>query len=294
MVVRLREDKPGNSVQHSKNVSCRCVIFSTKVSGTELTIGHEQVYVVGTHMILGHSNDCLNEWHFSVMVGRVFSDVTCQLCDFEFFGELSLKTTENNLSLPRLESINQWTNWSAIVFVGKMNELSVDKFFVPDSWSIIWNWKFGIVIGKPNLAIFNSFLAENQLNTVIVLLIHILKINFVLSQVAEILFSLFVIWSSKTFVILDGPSFEIRHRFSPYFEVIHGVKRYLGMPLANFQERSDKLLDEARHLEQRRPKVMDKVNDQTLDVGTVSILIRHYHNGAVPQRFEVFILFVES
>jgi hypothetical protein len=37
------------------------VIFSTKVSGTELTIGHEQVYVVGTHMILGHSNDCLNE-----------------------------------------------------------------------------------------------------------------------------------------------------------------------------------------------------------------------------------------
>jgi hypothetical protein len=41
------------------------------------------------------------------MVGRVFSDVTCQLCDFEFFGELSLKTTENNLSLPRLESINQ-------------------------------------------------------------------------------------------------------------------------------------------------------------------------------------------
>jgi hypothetical protein len=47
-------------------------------------------------------------------------------------------------------------------------------------------------------------------------------------------------------------------------------------------------------LEQRRPKVMDKVNDQTLDVGTVSILIRHYHNGAVPQRFEVFILFVES
>jgi hypothetical protein len=64
---------------------------------------------------------------------------------------------------------------------------------------------------------------------------------------------------------------------------MHGVKRDLGLSLANFKERSDKLLDEARHLEERRPKVMDKVNDQTLDVGTVSILIRHYHNGTVPQ-----------
>ncbi len=294
MVVRLRKDKPRNWVQRGKNVSCWSVIFPTKVSGTELTIGHQQVNVVGAHIILGHSDDCLNEWHFSMMVGWVFGDVTCQLCDFYFFCELPLKTTVDNLSLSWLESIDQRTNWSAIVLVGEVNELPVDKFFVPDFGSVIWNWQFWIVIGKPSLAVFNSFLAENQFNSVIVLLIHILKIDSVFSHVTEILFGFLVIWSTKTFVILDVPCVEVGHTLSPNFKVTHGVKRYLVVPLADFKKRSDKLFDESGHLEQTGPEVMNKVNHQTLDVGTVSILIRHNHNGTVPQWFGVFILFVES
>ena len=47
-------------------------------------------------------------------------------------------------------------------------------------------------------------------------------------------------------------------------------------------DRSDELQKEARYLQQTRPEVVDEVDDQTLDVRPIMVLVSHDHQVTIP------------
>jgi hypothetical protein len=67
-----------------------------------------------------------------MMIGRVFSDVTGQLRHLDFLHKVTLETSEQNLSLTRLQSINHRSNATMIVCVAEMNVLFVDEVCILD------------------------------------------------------------------------------------------------------------------------------------------------------------------
>jgi len=158
------------------------------------------------------------------MICRILSNVTSKLSDFNLLLESSLKATKQDFSLSWFKSINQRSNWTLIVFIRKMNELTVYKLFIPNFGTIINHSCVWIITIKPIFTVFNFFLAKNKLDCLIVLPVNIKKLNFMFSQILEIISRLFISWCSQTFVILDSPCFYVLNALSPTFKVIHCVE----------------------------------------------------------------------
>lgn len=66
-------------------------------------------------------------------------------------------------------------------------------------------------------------------------------------------------------------------------------ERFRLLTLRALHDRGDELLQEAGHIEQGRPEVMNEVDDETLDVTAVVILIGHDHDVSVTQRLDVLL-----
>ena len=79
----------------------------------------------------------------------------------------------------------------------------------------------------------------------------------------------------------------------PVVELLHGEEDVLFIPAGDADDGGDELLEEVQ-LQQRRPEVLDEVDHETLDVGTVEILIRHDHQMTVSQGRRVLVHHVES
>ena len=60
---------------------------------------------------------------------------------------------------------------------------------------------------------------------------------------------------------------------TPYTRTHTCRPAYLG----HFHDGRDELAHEAGQPQQRRPKVVDEVDEQTLDVAAVVVLVRHDH-----------------
>lgn len=75
MVIGLRVNEPRYLIQASEDVSGRCVVFASFVSGTELTIWHQQINIVRANEVLGHADNGLSQGHLAMMVGRMLSNV---------------------------------------------------------------------------------------------------------------------------------------------------------------------------------------------------------------------------
>lgn len=85
---------------------------------------------------------------------------------------------------------------------------------------------------------------------------------------------------TQPFVVLDFPAFEVL-AFSP-LEVLRDSEEAEDLTvLGGFDDGSDELLQEAVVLDERGPEVVEEVDQQTLDVGAVMVLISHDHDGAV-------------
>lgn len=73
-----------------------------------------------------------------------------------------------------------------------MNELTVHKLLVSYFGLVVINGGIGIIVSKPLFPLFYIFLTENKFHCIIVTFIHILKVNFMLSQVFKVLLRLLV------------------------------------------------------------------------------------------------------
>ena len=72
----------------------------------------------------------------------------------------------------------------------------------------------------------------------------------------------------------------------PFLELGQGVETLGLTALADFDDGSDELLQEWE-LQQTGPVVVDEVDDETLDVGTVLVLISHDHQFAITKTLQV-------
>ena len=68
VVIRLGEDKPCNFVEVGKDVSCTSMVFSSLVSGSKLTIRHQQIDIVGAYKTLSHVDNSHSEGHLAMVI----------------------------------------------------------------------------------------------------------------------------------------------------------------------------------------------------------------------------------
>ena len=73
-----------------------------------------------------------------------------------------------------------------------MNKLSIDKLSISYSGLIVIHGSLWIIISKPLFSFLYFFLAEYKLDGFIVFIIDVFELDFVFSEILEILFSLFV------------------------------------------------------------------------------------------------------
>ena len=67
-----------------------------------------------------------------MMISRMLSHITYKLSHFDLIFKIPFKASENDLSLPWFEAIYNGSNGSMIVFIRKVNELLINKFFISD------------------------------------------------------------------------------------------------------------------------------------------------------------------
>ena len=76
MIVVFREDGACYPVEVRVDVPRGGMVLAPLVSGSELTVGHQVVYVVGTHEVLRHTYYCCRQRHLAVVVRGVLGHVT--------------------------------------------------------------------------------------------------------------------------------------------------------------------------------------------------------------------------
>ena len=139
--------------------------------------------------------------------------------------------------------------------------------------------------GQPFFSLLHVLLVESKVNHLFVFLILILKLNLMCIDVVKVIFCLLGCGGTQTFVVLYLPAFKIS-TFSPLLILRDSEETdniVFIVLLRDFDNRSNELLQESVVVNERRPKVMDEVNNETLNVGTVMILICHYHHRSVSQ-----------
>lgn len=84
--------------------------------------------------------------------------------------------------------------------------------------------------------------------------------------------------SSPTFIVLHTPRMPVGCWLLPLLKFGNAIEGDFLFSLKYFHNWGDKLLQEAV-TKQIGPIMVDEADQQTLDMGPVLILIRHYHNS---------------
>lgn len=153
---------------------------------------------------------------------------------------------------------------------------------------------FRVEFNEPLLSIFRSFLVEREINAVVILLIVVSEFNRVSVDAVEVFLRFLVGRRTETFVVLGRPQMRVRARIFPALKVRKRVEGVALRALLDFHDWRDELLQEAWHAVQTRPEGLHEVYEETFDVRTVVILIRHDHNRTVSQTLHVFVVRSES
>ena len=170
-----------------------------------------------------------------------------------------------------------------------MNELLVHEVLVLQPLDFVVDDLVNIVIRKPVFPQVGLLLVEAKVDRLIVLPVAVNKLNLVHVQLLEVLERLLVRGGTETFVILDLPGGEILP-LRPDLEVLHREKALHAVALDALQQRGHKLLQKPVNLDEGGPKMVDKVDDEALDVGAVLVLVGHDHQPAVAQALQVCVL----
>mmetsp|Transcript_26166 Transcript_26166/g.57256 ORF Transcript_26166/g.57256 Transcript_26166/m.57256 type:complete len:236 (+) Transcript_26166:1998-2705(+) len=231
-----------------------------------------------------------------MMICRLFRDVTHELSHLDVVAQALFEGAEEHLSLRWLEAIHQGWNRPLHIVLGKLNQLLIDELGIGDGLGMIHHRAIFIAV-DPILPVVCTFLVEGQIDGLAILVAVPLELHFVLLDLAEILLGLFGSAGPQTFVILDLPAFATIHALLPGLVVVKGeealfvlsIVRLLSF-LPDLDNGRDEFLQEPRHLGQRWPPKVNQVDQQTLDMRSVVILIRHQHNGSIAQTLSTVVL----
>ena len=158
----------------------------------------------------------------------------------------------------------------------KQDQLFVYKFRVCHGIDSIIHESIRFHSKQPALSVIHSFFSKCQLNTV-TSTFRPSKIDFVCRQVRKVLLCLSSSGRSQTLIVLRLPALAIISALFPGQIFGNGKKSFLFLSLGTFHNRSDELLQETVDLKQRRPEMMQKIDEKPLNVGAIVILISHDH-----------------
>ena len=200
------------------------MIFSSLISWTELAIWHEKVDVIGTDKVLSHVNDGHCKGHLAMMIGRMFSYVTCKLCYFNLLFKITFEASENDLSLARFKAVNDGGYWAIVVFVWKMDELLIHELFVSYLRPIINHNCIRIISTEPFFTFLYILPTEYELDCFIIFLSCIAESYFILIDSLKVFLSFFICGCSQSFVVFYLPSLYILNSLSPVSIVSYSIK----------------------------------------------------------------------
>ena len=99
----------------------------------------------------------------------------------------------------------------------------------------------------------------------------------------EILLGLNRRGSTQTLVVLDGPPLLTAGFFLPLLVLRHGVEGTDSLALNALDDWGDEFPQEAVDFKQGRPEMVQEVDDKSLDVRPVVVLIGHDHDVPVAE-----------
>ena len=170
-----------------------------------------------------------------MMISGMFSNITSELSDFNFLFQISFETGVDNFSLARLKSIYNWSNWSNVILIWKMDKFSINKLFITNSTLIVIYWSISIVSAQPLFSFVNILFTEDHFDSLIIILIHILKIYLMSNKLFKVLHGLFISWSSQPFIILNFPFFNILNTLTPLSKILDCEKWFYFSSFCNFE-----------------------------------------------------------
>ena len=134
--------------------------------------------------------------HLSMMVRRVFSDVSAKLGDLDFSLELLLEACVQHLALRWFEAVQDVRNGSNVVTLGEKDELSVDEVRIADSIALrLTVVQEGVLLDtvEPPLPILYLALGECHINEarsrsddiIGFLIIHVIATDDIRAEIIE-------------------------------------------------------------------------------------------------------------
>ena len=141
----------------------------------------------------------------------------------------------------------------------------------------------GVEPGQPFFALVCKLLGKRKFNRLVVFIVNVFKLDSVSRYRREILLGFLCCRGTKTFVVFYLEILWVGLLCNPFF-VFRQCEECPDLlhTLAYLDNWSHEFFEEARDLEERRPKEVDEVNDQTLDVTAIVVLISHDHYRSVP------------
>lgn len=154
-------------------------MITNSQTGTELTIGREQVDVITANKVLGQTNNGARQRLFAVVVCRLLRDVPNQLGNLDLFDDFLLECAKQHFSLTRLETVGHGGDRADIVRHRKEDKLFVDKVRDGNLVSVVieectglnvsfsppaWKLKLYLELTKPLLAVIRLLFAKRHLD----------------------------------------------------------------------------------------------------------------------------------
>lgn len=127
-----------------------------------------------------------------MVVSRVFRNVARKLGHLNLVHQFSFKATVHDLPLTRLEPVHDIRNRPRVVRQRKLDQLLIDKFFVPDVLLVIVDVLLGVELNEPGLSVVGPVFVKGQVYVLPIFLIDINKLFHILLQIFEILLPLLV------------------------------------------------------------------------------------------------------
>jgi hypothetical protein len=91
-----------------------------------------------------------------------------------------------------------------------------------------------------------------------------------LIDLGEVFLCLLGCGGTETLVVLYLPLFKISP-LSPIFKFVDGEKRADLVTLGGFKQRGNKFLEEAIHMHERGPEVMNEIDEQPFNMGAIMV-----------------------
>mmetsp|Transcript_13832 Transcript_13832/g.34094 ORF Transcript_13832/g.34094 Transcript_13832/m.34094 type:complete len:794 (+) Transcript_13832:3553-5934(+) len=294
VVVRLVENRARIGHQPSKDVPCARVVASSCQPRSELPAGKEQVQVVGSYEVLRHVDNRVFQGLLPVVVRSLLADVPHELCHLDVLFDLFLERAEYDFSLPGLEPVDHVRDRAKRRVLGEPDQLLVHEIGKRELLLVVVDGVGLLRAIHPVLAVVGTGLVEREIHGLLGGVI-VREFDLVHLDVPEIFLRLLRSRGPKTLVVLDVPALAIVVLALPQFVVRKRVELLFVLPaFVHFDDRRHELFQESPVLHQARPPRLDQIDEQTLDVATVQILVRHDHDAAVAELVQVVILHAGS